>query len=148
MVLGLDELDEDILMQILTQPKNALTKQYQKLFSMEGIRLTFTRDALREVVRTAYRKKTGARGLRSVLEQALLPVMFEVPSRDDVREVMVTREVILKEALPVYLKKDKRSPEIRETQNDRTTTRWFDGTRGMYQAIVFFDSPSNLQLRV
>ena len=109
MVLGLDELDEDILMQILTQPKNALTKQYQKLFSMEGIRLTFTRDALREVVRTAYRKKTGARGLRSVLEQALLPVMFEVPSRDDVREVMVTREVILKEALPVYsLKKDKK----------------------------------------
>ena len=96
-------------MQILTQPKNALTKQYQKLFSMEGIRLTFTRDALREVVRTAYRKKTGARGLRSVLEQALLPVMFEVPSRDDVREVMVTREVILKEALPVYsLKKDKK----------------------------------------
>ena len=109
MVLGLDELDEDILMQILTQPKNALTKQYQKLFSMEGIRLTFTRDALREVVRTAYRKKTGARGLRSVLEQALLPVMFEVPSRDDVREVMVTREVILKEASPVYsLKKDKK----------------------------------------
>lgn len=109
MVLGLDELDEDILMQILTQPKNALTKQYQKLFSMEGIRLTFTRDALREVVRTAYRKKTGARGLRSVLEQALLPVMFEVPSRDDIREVMVTREVILKEASPVYsLKKDKK----------------------------------------
>jgi ATP-dependent Clp protease ATP-binding subunit ClpX len=109
MVLGLDELDEDALMQILTEPKNALTRQYQKLFSMDGIRLTFTRDALREVVKIAHHKKTGARGLRSVLEGALVPVMYETPSRDDIKEIMVSREVILKQTQPVYsLKKDKK----------------------------------------
>jgi len=109
MVLGLDELDEEALMQILTEPKNALTRQYQKLFSMDGIRLTFTRDALREVVKIAHRKKTGARGIRSVLEGALVPVMYEVPSRDDIKEIMISREVILKQAQPVYsLKKDKK----------------------------------------
>ncbi|NLE02569.1 MAG: ATP-dependent Clp protease ATP-binding subunit ClpX [Fibrobacter sp.] len=109
MVLGLDELDEDALLQILTEPKNALTRQYQKLFSMEGIRLTFTRDALREVVSIAHRKKTGARGLRTVLEGSLIPIMFEVPSRDDLKEIIISREVILGEAQPVYsLKKDKK----------------------------------------
>ncbi|MFW6245733.1 MAG: ATP-dependent Clp protease ATP-binding subunit ClpX [Fibrobacterota bacterium] len=108
-VLGLDELDEDALLQILTEPKNALTKQYQKLFSMEGVRLTFTRDALREVVRIAHQKKTGARGLRNVLESCLVPIMFEVPSRSDVREVMVNREAILHKEPPTYvLKKDKK----------------------------------------
>jgi ATP-dependent Clp protease ATP-binding subunit ClpX len=76
---------------------------------MEGIHLTFTRDALREVVKIAHAKKTGARGLRSVLEAALIPVMFETPSRDDIREIMVTREAVLRQAPPVYsLKKDKK----------------------------------------
>ncbi|HLV31156.1 MAG TPA: ATP-dependent Clp protease ATP-binding subunit ClpX [Chitinispirillaceae bacterium] len=108
-VLGLDELDEEALMEILTKPKNAITRQYQKLFSMEGIRLTFTRDALREVVRIAQSKKTGARGLRSVLECALMPIMFEAPSQDNIREIMVTREAICREAEPVYsYKKDKK----------------------------------------
>jgi len=109
MVLGLDELDEEALMQILTEPKNALTRQYQKLFNMDGIRLTITRDALREVVKIAHLKKTGARGLRSVIEAALVPVMYETPSRDDIKEILVSREVILKQAAPVYtLKKDKK----------------------------------------
>ena len=109
MVLGLDELDEDALMKILTEPKNALSRQYQKLFSIEGVRLTLTRDALREVVKIAHHKKTGARGLRTVLESALVPVMFEVPSREDIREVLVTREVILLQAAPTYsFKKDKK----------------------------------------
>jgi len=109
MVLGLDELDEEALMQILTEPKNALTRQYQKLFNMDGIRLTITRDALREVVKIAHQKKTGARGLRSVIEAALVPVMYETPSRDDIKEILVSREVILKQAAPVYtLKKDKK----------------------------------------
>ncbi|MDG5816764.1 ATP-dependent Clp protease ATP-binding subunit ClpX [Chitinispirillales bacterium ANBcel5] len=108
-VLGLDELDEDALLKILTEPKNALTKQYQKLFSIEGVRLTFARDALREVVKIAHSKKTGARGLRNVLETSLVPVMYDIPSRDDVKEVMVTRGVILKESEPVYsFKKDKK----------------------------------------
>jgi ATP-dependent Clp protease ATP-binding subunit ClpX len=108
-VLGLDELNEDALLTILTEPKNAITRQYQKLFQMEGIRLTITRDALREVVKIAFSKKTGARGLRSVLESALIPIMFEVPSRDDIREVMINRNVLLKKEPPVYsLKKDKK----------------------------------------
>ncbi len=109
-VQGLDELDEDTLLKILTEPKNALTKQYVKLFAMEGVRLVFARDALREVVRISFAKKTGARGLRNVLEAVLLPVMFEIPSRDDVREVIVTKESVLKEAPPVYsMKKEKKS---------------------------------------
>jgi ATP-dependent Clp protease ATP-binding subunit ClpX len=108
-VLGLDELNEEALLAILTEPKNAITRQYQQLFHMEGIRLTFTRDALREVVKIAHIKKTGARGLRSVMESALIPIMFEVPSRNDIREVMVNRNVILKKEPPVYnLKKDKK----------------------------------------
>jgi ATP-dependent Clp protease ATP-binding subunit ClpX len=102
-VLTLDDLDEDALLRILTEPKNALSRQYQKLFAMEGIRLTFTRDALREVVKIAHTKKTGARGLRSVIESVLVPVMFETPSRDDIREIMVTREVILREKPPVLM---------------------------------------------
>jgi ATP-dependent Clp protease ATP-binding subunit ClpX len=108
-VLALDELDEEALLRILTEPKNALTRQYQKLLAMEDIRLVFARDALRETVRIAYRKKTGARGLRSVLEAALVPVMFETPARDDIREILVTREAVLRKAPPAYiLKKDKK----------------------------------------
>jgi ATP-dependent Clp protease ATP-binding subunit ClpX len=108
-VFGLDDLDEDALLRILTEPKNALVKQYQKLFMLEGVRLTFTREALREAVTIAARKKTGARGLRSVLEKALVPIMYELPSRDDVKDCLVTVEVIRREAEPVYtLKKDKK----------------------------------------
>jgi ATP-dependent Clp protease ATP-binding subunit ClpX len=111
-VLALDELDEEALLRILTEPKNALTRQYQKLFSMENIRLTFARDALREVVKIAYMKKTGARGLRSVIESVLVPVMYETPSRDDIREIMVTREVILKETAPSYILKKEKDKKI------------------------------------
>ncbi|MBD3393782.1 MAG: ATP-dependent Clp protease ATP-binding subunit ClpX [Chitinivibrionales bacterium] len=108
-LFGLDDLDEDALLRILTEPKNALVKQYQKLFALEGVRLTFARDALREIVRTAREKKTGARGLRSVMESALVPIMFELPSRADVKECLVTAQIIRKEAEPVYtLKKDKK----------------------------------------
>jgi len=93
-MMGLDELDESSLLKILTEPKNALTRQYKKLFEMEGVKLTFTRDALKEVVDTAIRKKTGARGLRNALEICLLPVMFELPSREDVKEVIVDRDTV------------------------------------------------------
>jgi ATP-dependent Clp protease ATP-binding subunit ClpX len=109
MVLGLDDLDEESLLAILTDTKNALTKQYVKLFAIEGIRLIIARDALREVAKIAFKKKTGARGLRSVLEGVLVPVMFETPSRDDIKEIMITRDVILGKAQPLYTcKKDKK----------------------------------------
>ena len=106
-VFGLDELDEETLLKIVREPKNALVKQYQKLFAMDDVRLTFAPDALREIVRIALVKKTGARGLRSVLETALLPIMYEIPSRDDISECLVTKAVIRKEGQAVYgFKKD------------------------------------------
>ncbi|MBN1577356.1 MAG: ATP-dependent Clp protease ATP-binding subunit ClpX, partial [Chitinispirillaceae bacterium] len=109
MVLGLDELDEESLLAILTETKNALSKQYVKLFAIEGIRLIIARDALREVARIAHRKKTGARGLRTVLEAVLIPLMFETPSREDVKEIMITRDTILGKTEPLYTyKKDKK----------------------------------------
>jgi ATP-dependent Clp protease ATP-binding subunit ClpX len=111
-VLALDELDEESLLRILTEPRNALSRQYQKLLAMEGIRLTFTRDALREAVHIAHKKKTGARGLRTVLESVLMPVMFETPSRDDVREIMITHEVILKQQPPAYILKKEKEKKI------------------------------------
>ncbi len=108
-VFGLNDLDEEALLRILTEPRNSLVKQYQKLFSIEGVRLTFARDALREIVGIAIAKKTGARGLRNVMETALTPIMFEIPSRHDIKECLVTKEVIRKEDEPVYtLKKDKK----------------------------------------
>ena len=108
-VLGLDDLDEESLLTILIETKNALTKQYIKLFAIEGIRLIIARDALREVARIAHRKKTGARGLRTVIESKLVPIMFDTPSRDDIKEIMITRDVILGKGEPLYTyKKDKK----------------------------------------
>lgn len=109
MVLGLDELDEESLLSILTETKNALSKQYAKLFTIEGIRLIIARDALREVAKIAHKKKTGARGLRTVFEAVLTPIMFETPSRDDIKEIMITRDCILGKGEPLYTyKKDKK----------------------------------------
>jgi ATP-dependent Clp protease ATP-binding subunit ClpX len=90
----LDELDEDALMLILEQPKNALAKQYKKMFELEGIGLTFDRDAVHAIAAKTLERGTGARGLRSIIEGLMRDVMFELPSRKDVREVVVTRECV------------------------------------------------------
>jgi ATP-dependent Clp protease ATP-binding subunit ClpX len=109
-MFSLHELDETSLLSILTEPKNSLVKQFQKLFAMEDVRLTFAQDALREIVKTALAKKTGARGLRSVLENVLLPIMYDIPSRDDIKECLITRDVVLKTGEAVYgLKEGKKS---------------------------------------
>lgn len=106
-VATLDELDTEALMDILIKPKNALVKQYQKFFEMEGIELRFEEEALRTVVELAQQKGTGARGLRSVLEEAMLDIMFEIPSRkNDIKECIISREVILKGEKPVYVARD------------------------------------------
>ena len=102
-VATLTDLDEDALITILTQPKNALVKQYQRLFEMESVQLEFTEDALRAVARKAIARKTGARGLRSILEDILLETMFELPSLEGVREVVVNDEVIGGTAKPLYI---------------------------------------------
>jgi len=100
-VATLEELDEDALIAILTQPKNALTKQYAKLFEFEDVALSFTEGALTAVARKALVQKAGARGLRAILENAMLNLMYELPSRDDVEECVVGEEVIEQGAEPV-----------------------------------------------
>ncbi|TVQ81414.1 MAG: ATP-dependent Clp protease ATP-binding subunit ClpX [Bradymonadales bacterium] len=99
----LNELDEDALIDILRKPKNAIVRQYQKLFGLENVKLKFTEDALRAVAREALRRKSGARGLRAILEDAMIDIMYEIPSRDDVKEVIINEEVITKKERPILL---------------------------------------------
>ncbi|MCK4224730.1 MAG: ATP-dependent Clp protease ATP-binding subunit ClpX [candidate division Zixibacteria bacterium] len=101
-VCALDELDSDALLLILTKTKNALTKQYQKFFEMEGIKLKFSDEALQAVVKVAQKRGTGARALRSVMEEAMLNIMYEIPSRRDVAECIITDKTILSGAPPIY----------------------------------------------
>ena len=105
----IEDLDVAALIKILTEPKNALVKQYQKLFDMEDVRLGFTDDALVTVAKKAIERKTGARGLRSILEGILLDTMFDLPSMDGVDEVMIDKDVVAgtKEPVRVYAKKEK-----------------------------------------
>jgi ATP-dependent Clp protease ATP-binding subunit ClpX len=102
-VATLTELDEDALVQILTEPKNALTKQYQKLFEMEGCELEFREDALRSVAKKAMERKTGARGLRSILEHVLLDTMYDLPSIDNLEKVVIDDSVIDAEGSPILI---------------------------------------------
>jgi len=102
-VATLEELDEGALVQILTEPKNALTKQYEKLFDMEGSEIEFRGDALRAVARKAMDRKTGARGLRTILEQVLLDTMYDLPSMENVRKVVIDENVILGDAKPYMI---------------------------------------------
>ncbi|HEY5672267.1 MAG TPA: ATP-dependent Clp protease ATP-binding subunit ClpX [Malonomonas sp.] len=102
-VSTLNELDEAALIQILREPKNALVKQYQRLFDMEKVNLKFTDGALVAIAREALERKTGARGLRSILENAMLDVMYDIPSQDRVKEVVLNEEVITKGAKPIIL---------------------------------------------
>jgi ATP-dependent Clp protease ATP-binding subunit ClpX len=100
-VVPLEALDEDALVRILKEPKNALTKQYQKLFELETVRITFEESALRAVAAKALKRGTGARGLRAILEEILLNVMFDLPSRDDVVEVKVTESCVVNGTPPM-----------------------------------------------
>ncbi|MFZ1946450.1 MAG: ATP-dependent Clp protease ATP-binding subunit ClpX [bacterium] len=94
-VCSLDELDESALVSILTQPKNALSRQYQKMFDLEGISLTFEPDALQAIAAKALKLNTGARGLRSVLEEKMLDLMFDLPSSKDIKECVITRDFVV-----------------------------------------------------
>lgn len=102
-VACLDELDEKALIEVLKTPKNALVKQYKHLMSMEGVNLNFTEDALNAIAKKALSKKTGARGLRAIIEHCMLDIMFEVPSNSAVKEVMITAEVINENKQPVMV---------------------------------------------
>lgn len=101
-MVALNDLDKDALVRILTEPRSSLTKQYEKLFEMDGVKLTFTPEALDAVASLALERNTGARGLRSILEKAMTDIMYEVPSRDDILSVEITSECIRGTGKPVY----------------------------------------------
>ena len=106
-VATLEDLDETSLKKILTEPKNALVKQYQRLFEMENIELAFADEALSSIARKAIERKTGARGLRSILEAILLETMFDLPGLEGVEEVVISREVVEGTARPLYIYADR-----------------------------------------
>ena len=101
--VSLDPLDEEALVRILVEPRNSLTKQYQKLFELEQVGLRFDPDALRAVARRALTRNTGARGLRAILESVMTDLMFELPSRDDVTEVVITPEAVNEGSEPLVV---------------------------------------------
>jgi ATP-dependent Clp protease ATP-binding subunit ClpX len=103
MVVGLTSLDREALVKILTEPKNALARQYQRYFAMDGVELTFTDDALDAIAEEAIVHKTGARGLRTVLEERLMEVMYEIPGRDDIKKCIVNGDVIKNKTRPLLV---------------------------------------------
>jgi ATP-dependent Clp protease ATP-binding subunit ClpX len=102
-VAALDELDGESLIKVLTTPKNALVKQYQHLIGLEGATLTFTDEALSSIAKKALEKKTGARGLRSIIEESMLEMMYEIPSNPSIKEIIVTPECINEGKQPVLV---------------------------------------------
>ncbi len=105
-IATLDELNEDALMRILTEPKNALVKQYRKLFEMDGVTLDIEEDAVLAIAQKAIERKTGARGLRSIIEKVMTDVMYDIPSRDDIRECIITKDAISGEKEPELIYAD------------------------------------------
>jgi ATP-dependent Clp protease ATP-binding subunit ClpX len=105
-ISSLEPLDEEALVEILTKPKNALVKQYQKMLELDEVELEFTEDALLEISKKAIERKTGARGLRSIIETMMLDVMFDLPSRDDIKKCIITKETILEDAAPHLMLED------------------------------------------
>ncbi len=107
-IVALESLDEESLVRILVEPKNSITKQYHKLFELEDVGLTFDHEALRAVARKALKRGTGARGLRAILESVMTDIMFEIPSRDDIREVVITPESINEQVQPLVITEQRR----------------------------------------
>jgi ATP-dependent Clp protease ATP-binding subunit ClpX len=107
-VATLDDLDEGALVDILTKPKNALVKQYQRLFEMEDVKLEFNEEALRAIAHKAVNRKTGARGLRSIMEAILLEPMFELPGLEGVTGMVINREVVEGRAQPLHIYSERR----------------------------------------
>ena len=110
-IATLTDLDEDALITILTQPKNALVKQYQRLFDLESTKLTFTEDALSAIAKRAIDRKTGARGLRSIMEDILLDTMFDLPGMDTVTEIVVNEEAVMSDVAPLMIHDDGKKKE-------------------------------------
>ncbi len=105
-IVTLDDLDKDALVKILCEPKNSITKQYEKLFEMDGVKLSFENDALESIASLAIERNTGARGLRSIMEHLMMPLMYDIPSRADVAEIIITKESVTENAQPKYIIKE------------------------------------------
>ena len=105
-ITTLDELDTDALVNILTKPKNAIVKQYAAMLEMDGVKLNITDDGLREIANVAVSRKTGARGLRSILENILLGPMFDAPDRDDLTEIVIDHDVVTGARAPIEIYAD------------------------------------------
>jgi ATP-dependent Clp protease ATP-binding subunit ClpX len=118
-IATLGDLDEPALIKILTEPKNALAKQYGRLFDIEGVKLTFQEDALKEIAKRAIERNTGARGLRSILEILLLDTMFELPGMEGVEEVIITGENIVSGAPPILVFSDKKKAKDKEAKENK-----------------------------
>ncbi|HZK00477.1 MAG TPA: ATP-dependent Clp protease ATP-binding subunit ClpX [Tissierellaceae bacterium] len=122
-LVTLEELDEDALVRILTEPKNALVKQYQELFAMENVDLEFDDGALEAIAEKAIERKTGARGLRSIIEEVMLDIMFEIPSRDDVEKCLITKDTVIKLAEPTLVLSDaKKKTRGKKTGNTESAS--------------------------
>lgn len=107
-IVTLEELDEDSLVKILTEPKNALVKQYKELFTIDGVELEFEEEALRAIANKAIKRKTGARGLRSIIEEIMLDIMYEIPSREDIKKCIITKETVEKGVSPTLVLSDRK----------------------------------------
>ncbi|TYO98053.1 ATP-dependent Clp protease ATP-binding subunit ClpX [Desulfallas thermosapovorans] len=107
-IVTLDALDEETLVRILTEPRNALVKQYEKLLDLDGVSLEFQGDALRTIAQEALRRKTGARGLRSILEDIMLDIMYDIPSRQDIAKCIITKDTILNKEKPIIISMERK----------------------------------------
>ncbi|KAB7708596.1 ATP-dependent protease ATP-binding subunit ClpX [Bacillus aerolatus] len=114
-ISSLEQLDEEALVEILTKPKNALVKQYQKMMELDDVNLEFEEGALREIAKKAIERKTGARGLRSIIESIMLDVMYDLPSREDIKTCVITQETVLENAAPRLLGEDGQKIDLTKT---------------------------------
>jgi ATP-dependent Clp protease ATP-binding subunit ClpX len=118
-IASLEPLDEEALIRILTEPKNALVKQYQKMMELDHVELEFEQEALVEIAKKAIERKTGARGLRSIIENIMLDVMFDLPSRDDISKCIITKDTVLNNSMPKLIRTD--GSVIYETEERKTS---------------------------
>jgi len=112
-IASLDALDEESLVRILTEPRNALVKQFKKMFSLDNVALEFQPDALELIAKEAIQRNTGARGLRSIIENIMLDIMYDLPSRDDIEKCIITKEVVASNENPIFVAKEKRGSKKR-----------------------------------
>lgn len=119
-MVTLNTLDKEALIEILTKPKNALVKQYKELFNMDGVELEIDKDALEVVAEKAIERKSGARGLRGILEEIMLDIMYDIPSREDIEKCIITKDTVLKKADPTLVLSDKRKKKSKKSNKEET----------------------------